>query len=432
MRVMIVGSGGREFVLGQVLAGPNVALSFVPGNAGTQALGMNLDIDPLDVRGIVLHAVREAVGLVVVGPEAPLAVGLVDALREAGISVFGPTQAAARLEASKAFAKEVMRAAGVPTAGYFVCGDEAAGLAALDAVGVPYVVKVDGLAAGKGVTVTPNRQEAETALRAALAGGGSVVVEECLYGEELSVLAVCDGERALPLLTAQDFKRAWDGEAGPNTGGMGAYAPVAFADAELIDRVRREILQPVLGEMRRRGTPFTGVLYAGLMVDEVGNPRVIEFNVRFGDPEAQVVLPLLARRVDVLRLLVDASHGDLSGWESNAALMETDAAAVTVVLASAGYPGAFEKGVPLRLPVALPDGVTLVHAGTTHTREQVLVTNGGRVVNVTAVAETLAAAREKAYTVIEGMDTDGLVYRRDIAERAVRGAFFARKEVSRG
>jgi phosphoribosylamine---glycine ligase len=350
------------------------------------------------------------VDLVVVGPEAPLVAGLADECAAAGVACFGPSAAAARLEGSKAFAKEVMAAAGIPTAGYEVATDVEQGLAAVGRY--PVVIKADGLAAGKGVVIAADEAEARAALEAMLVerrfGDAPVVVEEFLEGAELSLLAICDGEQALPLAPARDFKRIGEGDTGPNTGGMGSYSPVPEVDESLVDRIRAEVHQPVVDELARRGTPFHGVLYAGLMLTASG-PQVLEFNVRFGDPETQAVLPRL--RSDLLDLLQRATRpGGLAG-----ASLEWDArAAVTVVLASRGYPASSSSGDPIAGLDRVPEGVEVTHAGTAE-RDGAVVTAGGRVLSVTGLGDDMAAARERAYAAADMVAFDGRQLRRDIA-----------------
>jgi phosphoribosylamine---glycine ligase len=396
-----VGGGGREHALVRALnrspQRPEVLCS--PGNPGIAR----------DAR-LVRIVEPAAVDLVVVGPEAPLVDGLADACAKVGSPCFGPTAAAARLEGSKAFAKEVMAAAGVPTARHAVVRTVEDGLAAIE--GYPAVLKADGLAAGKGVVIAQDEAEAREALEAMLVerrfGDHPVVVEEFLEGPELSLLALCDGETALPLAPARDFKRIGEGDTGPNTGGMGSYSPVPEVDDALVERIRAEVHQPVVDELARRGTPFHGVLYAGLMLCADG-PRVLEFNVRFGDPEAQAVLPRL--RADVLDLLERATRpGGLAG----AALDWDERAAVTVVLASRGYPSAPETGDPITGLDRVPEDVEVTHAGTAE-RDGALVTAGGRVLAVTALGDGTQAARERAYAAADVIAFEGRQYRRDIA-----------------
>jgi phosphoribosylamine---glycine ligase len=387
-----------------------------PGNAGiARDAARLLDVGAEDVDALVAAARDEAVDLVVVGPEAPLVAGLVDALGEAGVTAFGPSAGAARLEGSKAFAKEVMRAAGVPTAGATVVRGVEAGLAAIDAY--PVVLKADGLAAGKGVVIAAGEDEARAALEAMLVerrfGDTSVLVEEHLDGEELSLLALCDGERAVPMAPAQDYKRIFDGDRGPNTGGMGSYSPVPGVDAERAREIAGAVHQPVVDAMRERGTPFHGVLYAGLMLTADG-PKVLEFNVRLGDPETQAVLPRL--RSDLLDVLLRATRpGGLAGSE-----LEWDPRwAVTLVLASAGYPASSSKGDVIEGLDRVPDGIEVTHAGTARRGDGTIVTAGGRVLNVTALGEGPGAARDAAYAAAEMIRFDGRQLRGDIALRAV-------------
>jgi phosphoribosylamine--glycine ligase len=386
-----------------------------PGNPGIAADARTFDVGVDDLDGLVSLADHEDAGLTVVGPEAPLAAGLVDALEERGRAAFGPTRAAARLEASKAFAKEVMEAGGVPTADWRVVETVEDGLAATDRY--PLVVKFDGLAAGKGVVVAEDEPAARAALEDFLVarrfGPGRVVVEEHLEGEELSLLALCDGQTAVPLAPAQDYKRIFDGDEGPNTGGMGSYSPVPDVDSERAEQIARDVHQPVVDELRRRGTPFHGVLYAGLMLTAAG-PKVLEFNVRFGDPETQAVLPRL--RSDLLDLLTRAATpAALTGvrpqWD--------DRAAVTVVLASAGYPASASAGDRIDGLDAVPAGVEITHAGTAIGPDGELVTAGGRVLNVTALGATPADARDAAYAAADLITFEGRQLRRDIALRAV-------------
>ena len=416
MKVLVVGAGGREHAIVRALRrspqAPEVLCA--PGNPGIARDARCCDVAATDVDGLAALAEREDVGLTVVGPEAPLVAGVVDALRARGRAAFGPSGAAARLEGSKAFAKEVMAAAGVPTAGWTAVDDVEAGMAAIERY--PVVLKFDGLAAGKGVVIAPDEAAARDALDAFLVrqrfGAGRVVVEEHLEGEELSLLALCDGETAVPMAPAQDYKRIFDGDEGPNTGGMGSYSPVAGVDAALVDEIARTVHQPVVDTMRGRGTPFHGVLYAGLMLTPDG-PRVLEFNVRFGDPETQAVLPRL--RSDLLELLWRAADaGGLAGAD-----LEWDARwAVTVVLASAGYPASSSSGDRITGLDAVPPEVEVTHAGTA-ARDGELVTAGGRVLSLTGLGDGPSAAREAAYAAADVVDFAGKQLRRDIALRAV-------------
>jgi phosphoribosylamine--glycine ligase len=411
VRVLVVGSGGREHALVRTLLRSPQApeLLCAPGNAGIRRDARPLDA-PGDDPAALARAARDAgVDLAVVGPEAPLVAGLADALAAEGVRCFGPRADAARLEGSKAFAKEVMEAAGVPTAAHRVVATVDEGMAAI--AGYPAVIKADGLAAGKGVVIAAAEAEARAALEEMLVarrfGEQPVVVEEFLAGDELSLLALCDGERAIPLAPARDYKRIGDGDSGPNTGGMGSFSPVPGTD-ELVRDVVASVHQPVVEELARRGTPFHGVLYAGLMLGEDG-PKVLEFNVRFGDPETQVVLPRL--RSDLLALLIAATETDgLAGAE----LDWDPRAAVCVVLASRGYPARSSSGDVIAGLDALPAGVEVFHAGTAE-RHGDVVTAGGRVLGVTALGDDRDAARSAAYAAADVIAFDGAQLRRDIA-----------------
>ncbi|WP_029138495.1 phosphoribosylamine--glycine ligase [Nakamurella lactea] len=415
MRILVIGSGAREHALLRALdRDPAVTqLHVAPGNAGTGELAAAHPVDVGDPAAISALAGGLGVDLVVIGPEVPLVAGAVDRLRQDGIAAFGPTAAAARIEGSKAFAKDVMSAAGVPTGRAIGVTEESGIGAALDALGAPFVVKDDGLAAGKGVVVTEDRAVAEEHARAVLAAGHPVLVEEFLAGPEVSLFAVCDGTRALPLLPAQDFKRAADGDAGPNTGGMGAYAPLPWAPPDLVDTVQRTVLDPVLAELARRGAPFSGLLYAGLVLTAEG-PKVIEFNCRFGDPETQVVLELLDSPLG--ELLGASAAGNLEG----VALQWKSGAAVTVVIAAENYPAAPVSGDEITgIPAPTADAVVL-HAGTAQA-DGVVVSSGGRVLSATASGPDLATARERAYALVDSVRLRGSHHRTDIAAAAIAG-----------
>ena len=410
----MLGAGAREHALCRSLAAdPEVtALACAPGNAGTAQIAEQLDVVAEDPAAVSALAASWAADLVVVGPEAPLVAGVADAVRARGIDCFGPSAQAARLEGSKAFAKEVMAEAGVPTAMAHVCDTAAEVAAALDAFGPPYVVKDDGLAAGKGVVVTDDRDVA----LAHAAAYGRVVVEEYLDGPEVSLLCLTDGTAVVPLLAAQDFKRVGDGDTGPNTGGMGAYSPLPWAPFGLAEDIVERIVQPTVDELARRGTPFAGVVYAGLALTPKG-PRVIEFNARFGDPETQVVLARL--RTPLAGLLRAAATGRLGEVEPP---NYDDGSAVTVVVASRGYPEAPRTGDPIGGldEAGAVDGAYVLHAGTKAVDGRV-VSDGGRVLSVVGVGADLAQARARAYAATALIDLPGGQHRSDIAAAAVAG-----------
>jgi phosphoribosylamine--glycine ligase len=424
MKVLVVGSGGREHALAAKLASEH-GVSFLccaPGNPGMRRIADVHDVDVADPDAVLALADRQQIDLTVVGPELPLDRGIVDRFRAAGRRAFGPTRAAAQLECSKVFAKEFMARHGIPTARYRVCTNaaDATAIVASGELGFPIVVKADGLAAGKGVVVASSRDDALVAIREAMeerrfgSAGTRVVLEECLEGPEVSFFAICDGERAIPMTSAQDHKRIFEGDRGPNTGGMGAFAPSPLLDTAMRERIVREIVEPVLRGMRGEGSPYRGFLYAGLMLTCAG-PKVIEFNVRFGDPEAQAVMPLIAS--DLHSLLAAAADGALD--DSSVVALKPQVS-VGVVLASAGYPDAVTTGQPI---VGIEDasavaGVTVFHAGTV-LKENQLVTAGGRVLTVVALGDDYAQARGRAYEAVERIHFDGMQYRRDIGLKAI-------------
>ncbi|MEO0484606.1 MAG: phosphoribosylamine--glycine ligase [Pseudomonadota bacterium] len=420
MNILILGSGGREHALAwAVKQNPKCGrLIVAPGNAGTAAIAWNAALDINDGAAVAAFAQEQTVDFVIIGPEAPLAAGVADALRAAGILCFGPSAAAAQLEASKAFTKAVCDAAGAPTAAYAHFTDAGAARAYVEAQGAPIVIKADGLAAGKGVVVAMTLEEAHAALDdmfdgAFGAAGAEVVIEEFMEGEEASFFVLCDGEDALPIGTAQDHKRVGEGDTGPNTGGMGAYSPAPVLTDEIAERAMADIIRPTLREMAARGTPYQGVLYAGLMIKD-GAPRLVEYNVRFGDPECQVLMMRLGGQV--LDLLQAAAEGRLDGAQVNWA----DDHALTVVMAAQGYPGAYEKGSVIGgLDGLTADSMNMVfHAGTA-AQDGAVVATGGRVLNVTARGATLGEAAARAYKAVDAIDWPGGFCRRDIGWRAL-------------
>ena len=419
MKVLVLGSGGREHALAWTLAreaGVDEVLC-APGNPGTAACARNVALDILSPSAVTDFVRDQVVDFVVIGPEQPLAAGVSDALRDAGIAVFGPSQSAARLETSKAYSKAFMERHGVPTARARICTTAEDADAAVAAFGAPVVIKADGLAAGKGVTVATTPAEALAAVDAAMrhdafgAAGSVVVVEECLTGPEVSFFVLCDGVRGLFIGSAQDHKRAFDDDQGPNTGGMGALAPSPLVDQALVTRVMQTIVEPVLTGMRNEGNPFAGILYCGLMLTPDG-PKVIEFNVRFGDPEAQVVLPLLP--VELAPLLLAAAAGQLP----TAALPAPSGARVGVVLASGGYPGAIQTGFPISGidEAGQLDGVVVFQAGTS-SRDGQTVTTGGRVLTVVGEGPDLRTARDRAYSAVTHISFKEMHFRSDIAAK---------------
>lgn len=420
MNVLILGGGGREHALAWAISqsASCTRLLAAPGNAGVAGIAECVDLAIEDGIAVADFAKAEGVDLVVIGPEAPLVAGVADTLRTAGVAVFGPSGAAAKLEASKAFTKEICDAAGAPTAGYAHFTEAAPAKAYLDGQSLPIVIKADGLAAGKGVIIAETRADAEAAIDDMLGGafgaaGAEVVIEEFMTGEEASFFVLCDGETVLPLATAQDHKRAYDGDKGPNTGGMGAYSPAPVMTADVEARALEEIVKPCLAEMAKRGAPYQGVLYAGLMIEN-GAPRLVEYNVRFGDPECQVLMMRLGS--DLLPVLKACAEGRMAEvsltWRADPAM--------TVVLAAEGYPGSYAKGEEIAglADAASDPDVVIFHAGTKAAGGQIL-SNGGRVLNVTARGETIAAARDKAYAAIEKIDWPGGFHRKDIGWRAL-------------
>jgi phosphoribosylamine--glycine ligase len=425
MRVLIAGGGGREHALAWRLSRDpdTAALVCAPGNAGIAAVARVVaGVDPADPAALLALAERESIDLTVIGPELPLDRGVVDRFRAAGRRIFGPPRAAAQLECSKAFAKGFMARHGIPTARYRVCESsaEARRVIASGEFGFPVVLKADGLAAGKGVVVAAGAAEAEAAIRAAMdeaqfgAAGARLVIEECLTGPEVSFFALCDGTRALPIASAQDHKRIFDGDAGPNTGGMGAFSPSPLVDAALEAQIMREAVDPVLRGMRAEGTDYRGFLYCGLMLTCAG-PKVIEYNVRFGDPEAQAVMPLLDGAL--LPLLAASADGDLGAHR----VALRGGVSVGVVLAAAGYPGAVTGGAPISGldEAARVPGVTVFHAGTALDVSQRVVTAGGRVLTVVATAADYQSAIDRAYEAASLISFEGMQYRRDIGRKAL-------------
>jgi phosphoribosylamine--glycine ligase len=426
MRVLVIGQGAREHALVARLASDRDVGEIVaaPGNPGIGRLARTVSLDLSNLDAALDLADREQIDLTVVGPELPLSLGIADRFESSGRLIFGPTAAAAQLESSKAFAKAFMARHDVPTARFRTCEtlDDALASVRADEFGVPVVLKADGLAAGKGVVIADDRDAAEQAITAAMrdrkfgSAGDRIVIEECLEGEEVSFFAACDGARAVPIGTAQDHKRAFDGDRGPNTGGMGAFAPSPLIDARMYDRVMTEIVEPVIAGMASEGRPYRGVLYVGLMLTPTG-PKVIEFNVRFGDPEAQVILPLIDE--PLLPLLMNSARGHLQ----QTACRLSSQKLVGVVVASRGYPESSESGQPITgiEEAERAGGVRVLHAGTAFRNHQ-LVTAGGRVLTVVAPGESFADAIAQAYAGVARVHFDGMQYRSDIGRRALSGA----------
>ncbi len=426
MKVLVVGGGGREHALCWTLAASPLChqLFCAPGNAGIAEEATCVPIGAEDIDGLIAFVEQEAIDYVVVGPEAPLVLGLVDRLTNLGVKAFGPSAAAAVLEGSKGFTKDLCAKYGIPTAAYARFTEAEAAKAYVRRQGAPIVVKADGLAAGKGVTVASTEDEAIAAIEAAMAGGAfgeagaELVIEDCLVGEEASFFALVDGDFALPPVTAQDHKRVFDGDEGPNTGGMGAYSPAPVMTEALVEATMERIIRPTVAGMKSEGRPFKGVLYAGLMITAEG-PQLIEYNVRFGDPECQVVLMRLMS--DLLPALIAASDGVLSSFD----LRWYDEAALTVVMAAKGYPGAYEKGTEIKHLEAAggnSDDIKIFHAGTKRGEDGALLASGGRVLGVTAMAPTIGQAQERAYTAVDKIDWPQGFCRRDIGWRALKRA----------
>lgn len=416
MKILIVGGGGREHALSWKLAQSAQCekVFCAPGNGGTSN---NVALDVGNHLAVIAFCKATDIGLVIVGPEAPLVAGLVDDLQEAGIRAFGPSKTAAQLEGSKAFTKLLCDEAHIPTAAYRHCDNLEDALACLDQQSAPIVVKADGLAAGKGVTVAQTLDEAREAVRACFDGafgkaGASVVIEECLIGEEASLFAICDGERAILFGSAQDHKRVGEGDTGPNTGGMGAYAPAPVMSDAVTREAMRTIIEPAVAAMKARGTPFQGVLFAGLMITKAG-PKLIEFNTRFGDPETQVLM--MRFESDLLDVLIRAADGDLSGTE----VRWNNDPVMTIVIAAKGYPGSYVKGSAIAEFESSDPDVMIFHAGTARDDDGTVRANGGRVLNVTARGRTLKEARDRAYMAVRNVDWPGGFHRCDIGWRAL-------------
>ncbi|EKO3378183.1 phosphoribosylamine--glycine ligase [Vibrio fluvialis] len=423
MRVLIIGSGGREHALGwKVAQNPAIETVFIaPGNAGTalEAKLQNVNIAVEDVAGLVAFAQDNEIELTIVGPEAPLVIGVVDAFRAAGLPIFGPTQAAAQLEGSKAFTKDFLARHNIPTAAYANFTEIEPALAYVREQGAPIVVKADGLAAGKGVIVAMTLEEAEEAIKDMLAGnafgdaGSRVVVEEFLDGEEASFIVMVDGENVLPMATSQDHKRVGDQDTGPNTGGMGAYSPAPVVTQAIHDRVMQEVIYPTVRGMAAEGNPYTGFLYAGLMIDSTGAPKVIEYNCRFGDPETQPIM--MRMQSDLVELCLAAIDGKLDQVESK----WDPRASIGIVLAAGGYPGDYAKGdIISGLPTTEVEGQKVFHAGTTN-KDGHVVTNGGRVLCATALGNTVSEAQQRAYELAKQISWNGIFHRNDIGYRAI-------------
>lgn len=424
MKVLVVGNGGREHALAwKLLQSDRVQeVVCVPGNGGTAQLDRcrNFPLSATDFEGIGRFALVHNIGLIVVGPEVPLAEGITDYLQGQGLTVFGPTQIGAQIESSKAWAKELMQSAGIPTAQAAVFDSASEAIAHLQSQSAPIVIKADGLAAGKGVIVAATLDEAKAAVESAFAGefgkaGRRVLIEECLTGQEVSVLAITDGITIRPLLPAQDHKRIGEGDTGANTGGMGAYAPAPLVTPALMERIQREVLEPAIAALQHRDIDYRGVLYAGLMITPNGDPKVIEFNCRFGDPETQVVLPLLETPLD--QLLLACAQQRLEQFPP---LQWKSGTAACVIAAAGGYPGSYQKGLPISgIPQAEETGAVVFHAGTKLKAEQ-LMTDGGRVLGVAAIGDGFKEAIAQAYDAIGLIQFDSMYYRRDIGHQVLK------------
>lgn len=420
MKILVIGSGGREHALCWKLAQhPDAKVYVAPGNTGMcdEAVLVNIKVDDIDM--LVDYAKAEEIDLTVVGPELPLTLGIVDAFCEAGLACFGPSKAAARLEGSKAFSKELMKKYNIPTAAFDTFTDVEKAKAFVDEIGIPCVVKADGLAAGKGVIICMTREEADAAIEDMLSGhafgdaSAQIVIEEFMEGPEVSVLSFADGKHVLPMVSAQDHKRIYDGDKGPNTGGMGAYSPAPVYTEEMAELVNRTIIEPTIKAMEAEGAPFTGILYTGLMLTDKG-PRVLEYNARFGDPETQPIM--MRMKSDIVPLFQACIDGTLDQMD----LEWYDDAAVCVIMASGGYPASSEKGVVIHgLEKVKKDEAVVFHSGTTMNGGEV-VTNGGRVLGVTAMDSTIKGAIDKAYQAVDKITFDNMQFRRDIGARALK------------
>ncbi|MUK62440.1 phosphoribosylamine--glycine ligase [Aliivibrio fischeri] len=423
MNILIIGAGGREHALGWKAAqNPNVETVFIaPGNAGTalEPKLENVAIDVEDIAALVAFAKEKAIELTIVGPEAPLVIGVVDAFREAGLPIFGPTKAAAQLEGSKAFTKDFLARHDIPTGSYANFTEIEPALAYVREQGAPIVVKADGLAAGKGVIVAMTLEEAEDAIKDMLAGnafgeaGSRVVIEEFLEGEEASFIVMVDGASVLPMATSQDHKRVGDKDTGPNTGGMGAYSPAPVVTPEIHNRILEEVIYPTVRGMDAEGAPYTGFLYAGLMIDAEGTPKVIEYNCRFGDPETQpIMMRMESDLVELCLMAIDEKLDEAeSKWDPRAS--------IGVVLAAGGYPADYAKGDVISLPSEEAEGQKIFHAGTTNNDAGDVVTNGGRVLCATALGNTVSEAQERAYQLAKQVSWNGMFHRNDIGYRAI-------------